>query len=627
MILAFGDNFTLMSNDLGKSWRIWDDGILFKFIIKKEERTDELHNIKDRQVIGTKNNGILISDDDGTTWDKTSITEGAWNQLNSEYDALNTTIPLKIYAKNRDTDEVYISTDNALNWRQVQDEMPGYIPQYISSTEINIEGLKLEDVDKVVDYILWKNIYPVVSKECTGFEEFPSLKKEAQSIYNKKPILFRTEEEAKKYYSFLTVIDWKEDVNMNKIGDLTVDDLINTEEDTNSYITEDIENITDERYLKTIDYVRSIITELKSKVILSNANDILSIKLDGREKIKNVASEEYLDNDLKAYDFYIDTTKKSCSALLSNITNYVFSFEEFSLQNIVLDAVLEATLCCAGSIKFNLIKAIKSNKTTFDPFRDATIKFNFKREIIKVLKDTMNEISLRTKTVNAEMDKNLIKIAADYYNNNLRKDFIEIADNILLDICSNFNYLIKDIEYDYCVKELDEYFNSIKEGNASIPSDDFKFKKYNFYLLRKMFITNIKKEFENKLRKKVLISFTSDFANETFGSFDSNEVYRIENYLTEIENKFISRCIELIDYNIKTYLKTNEQKLNYKIKCIIRDEENSLIAWENKLNNEGIKEKFFNDYHLPSLDKKVKEAYKDIIDSMPILFSNNKEII
>ena len=58
----------------------------------------------------------------------------------------------------------------------------------------------------------------------------------------------------------------------------------------------------------------------------------------------------------------------------------------------------------------------------------------------------MNEISLRTKTVNAEMDKNLIKIAADYYNNNLRKDFIEIADNILLDICSNFSYLIKDIE-------------------------------------------------------------------------------------------------------------------------------------------------------------------------------------
>lgn len=571
----------------------------------------------------SENNGVKVSLDNGKTFEETKVSDGDWNGLYYDSDANGVIVYGNDGAVflNRDND-----TDSKYKNGQVLTPFPALIlnGRVSSNEELDISKLTLGDVDPFVTHILNTIMYPYLSMKYTGYKKFPLGEEGVKNKYSQEKVTIISPNGISEKYKFESFIDWESDVGMSKIGNVTLLDILKDDDDE-EYIRNAIVGNTEKNYIETLDSVNRVIEAAKEEVLEKEIDKIQSYTPDGLEEVIRLSPEEFLDNNVKAFNFYVDTAKKMSIAVRQLIVNKIYDLSEYNRRLLVRNSLYEMTKDLAGKIKYELIKAIKSGKKTFNVF-NLGLETNFEFNLSKSLEQYAIEFNNKTKIIEEDNDSGVITNAANFYNTIERTNLIEQAVAIVTKVIDNFDYSNISENYSLCEKDLENFIEKVSKLDVSEIDEfyhnyNFLFNDYDFDKIIENTYLKFYKEILKSLRKEIkYIYMTKDFFNERLDNLSETLKLKTIKYIEEIHEKFLSRCMELF---IDIY-KNNElvNKKNY-----IKDNiEYSLYKWINDLKHEDRK-KMLNEYNIPSIKKETKKEIEDVYKSILKDFELRREEI
>lgn len=615
--LILGDKQTLKTENNGKNWELSLDGATDYITLSNGEKLICL------------NSGLFLLDLDGILKN------------------LNIKDPFKIYVG--EDDKVTITTKNGdvyvgypPNFNQVGNDHKGEptadgvvgedgfldnngnlvtsedslsVNGNIYTKTLKIKNLKEEDVDKVTVYILNNILYPYISKNCVGYKLFPLGEITAQSNNNKTIYIKTTENFFKQVQS--SFINWQEDVGMGPINNITLGDLFQEEEKT--YIQTD--TIDEVKYLEAKEKTLKIIEEVKKAVQKENERIVTNIDPGLLSNVITKSPTDALENNISAYKEYVVMAQQTNLSFLNMITERIYTFDEYSLRKLIKNSVYECVNSLSGYVKMKLLEAIRNKEEYFD-ILNMPFKYNYRNSVIKALSKYSDEIKSKTKEINSKNDKDLISLAARYYNSVERENLIYNSVKILNETINNFDYKNIATKYNACVKNINDFLDGIKKTQnikSYYETFSFLYKDYDFNILNDIVFNKIYETYKSKMMQHI----SSRIINKTFYENTLLSLTEIEQkntlgYIKEIMEKFVDRCLELL---LKCYNEIKFEKIQ-----IIKKQDNYLNKWVKEY-SENRDKKYFNDYYAPKLEKQTKLVLEKNLKNVFNKFNTERGIL
>lgn len=617
------------SNGLFNNSKINEDDTRWKnFLTTKKGNETRIYSIS---MDGC---GVIVSLDNGITWEETSVSNGDWNQI-AEYKGgvvVTGDNGAVFICRPNDTDLEF--EDGTVLTSAKSKIVNGKLFSY-SSFSLSNGKLTLDQIDKLVTHILNTVVYPYLSLKFTGYLSFPIGDIEVKNKYNQEKInVINSSNNIYKMYRFNSIINWEEDVGMSKIGDITLLDVLDDDDDE-EYIHDVIEGNTDQNYLKAIAKAKDIVDQIKTKIMLNVTNKIEGFTPKSLQDVIDKSEDEYLDNNIKAFSFYVDTAKKTAETMNQTIINNIYTFDEYMYRQLIRNAIYEMAKELSGKIKWGIIKAIENGDKTFDVF-NIGLNVNFEKSLIKSVKKYAEDFKHKTKIVMDDNDKTLIDTAASYYNMIERPVLLPNAQDILVKLIDNFNIDSVVDNYNFCIKNINKFIDdirfaqptenkTIKEVRMEIFENyNFYYKDYDFSNVFQFIFIKLYKEFSKQLKENLEFSYMSkDFYYERITSLENSQKIRVSQYIDEIHRKFIERCLELL---MDCYMHNETISQIIQSERISDNETYSIYKWISDL-GDSTESKFFNEENLPLLQKEVEKFSNKILDKLLKDFTSRKEII
>lgn len=615
--LILGDKQTLKTENNGKNWELSLDGATDYITLSNGEKLICLNsglflldldgilknlNIKDPfKIYVDENDKVTVTTKNGDIY---AGYPPKFNQIGNDH-------------KGEPTADGIIGEDGVLdnNGNLVTSEDSLSVSGNIYTKTLKIKNLKEEDVDKVTVYILNNILYPYISKNCVGYKLFPLGEITAQSNNNKTIYIKTTENFFKQVQS--SFINWQEDVGMEPINNITLGDLFPEEEKT--YVQTD--TIDEVKYLEAKEKTLKIIEEVKKTVQKENERIVTNIDPGLLSNVITKSPTDALENNISAYKEYVTMAQQTNLSFLNMITERIYTFDEYSLRKLIKNSVYECVNSLSGYVKVKLLEAIRNKEEYFDVL-SMPFKYNYRNSVIKALSKYSDEIKSKTKEINSKNDKDLISLAAQYYNSVERENLIYNSVKILSETISSFDYKNIATKYNACVKNINDFLDGIKKTqNVKNYYETFNFlyKDYDFSILNDIVFNKIYETYKNKMLQHIsnrIINKT--FYENTLLSLSEIEQKNTLGYIKEIMEKFVDRCLELL---LKCY---NEAKIE-KVQ-IIKKQDNYLSKWVKEY-SENRDKKYFNDYHAPKLEKQTKLVLEKNLKNIFDKFNTDRGIL
>lgn len=498
-----------------------------------------------------------------------------------------------------------------LDGNMITSEKSSILNDNVLSSVLKIKGLQEKDVDKVTTYILNNILYPYISNKCVGFTIFPI---GDVTIKNNDTVFIKTSENFFKQVQS-SFINWQEDVGMNPINKITIGELL--PEEKKSFVqTDTIDKVS---YLKAKRETLEIIEEVKKAIQSKNSNIVNNIEPNLMSEVIRKSPEEMIENNVEAYKEYVNLSKQTNISFLNLITERTYTFDEYSLRKLIKNAVYECVSSLSGYVKINLLKAIRNKEEYFD-ILSMPFKYSYRNGVINALKKYADEVKSKTKEINDKNDEDLIALAASYYKVSERNRLIKESYSILKNIIDNFDYSNVATKYNECEKDIDNFINESKETDdvVSLYNEyDFLYRNYDFKMLPMVAFKKINETFKKELIKTIdNIIIVSDFYKANILPLSEVEQKNTLNYIREILEKFIERCLELF---IKCYNETDKTIGN-----IIENQNRYLKNWCRECKNEN---KYYNDRLLPKLEKQTKFVLSKFLNNLLESYNSQKEVL
>jgi hypothetical protein len=434
--IGTGENALYKTLDNGETWEIITQGG-YKF-----------GDYVNGRIIyaSTENKGLSYSDDGGTTRKESNITEGSWGYIIYSSDKKY------VYASSLDNKGIVISYNDGETWEWTNIRFgdfnccwdPGRVT--FGSNNGGVYFKKNVGVWFKIGFVVTPNgsfstmpipanIVPVINKiiapqifsEVTG-ESFKTDIDGLNLLVQENNKLFINSEN---YYT--VNIDWENDVGMKPFN-VDISALLNEGE---NLVLSEIQNHDTETMKKTMQKVKTFIDAKKVNAIKKMAERVTNCNIDSSNLLEIEATKQQTLDAIETEKMYEGVLKASVVSVMTTIYNRIFSLSDATIRKLIYAGIYETIIISAGSVKKQLDEIINSGGKVVKP-ENFNISYDFSKGLKVAINKYLNSVSNSITVINNSNDKDLIGVAVDFYKSN-RQDYIYQASSIFNKIKINLS--------------------------------------------------------------------------------------------------------------------------------------------------------------------------------------------
>lgn len=666
-IKANSEDEYLTSTDNGRTWKLTGTGSF-----------NCIYSYNKRLIGGSKKNlGLLYSDDGGISWQSSNITSGNWGDVEYSVD--------RIYAGSFDDNGIVYTTDNGENWYYSTEE-GNYVSNAKSDSMLYMAGstgvssvykgvanlidinsstlssgngsvyfnsldrlefdlhskmLSNDEIDGILMIIINKVVYPVLCDRILGTRKFIDASpyvslKNAQS----KRIIVGNDDPYK-IYRYTSIIDWENDIGMRKIGTMTISDLLGTDIDDVALSGSVINSNNNKKLDDLIEKVQGFISYKKNLAFANGKKAITDCTINASADIVALSSSSTMAlNNVDMLNTLDDSQKQSVTLVLSKMLDMIFTFDEPAIRSLINGALAETVMDTAGMIRLKLLKAnqeLYQSKKSFvvDP---SSFKFtyNFYKGLNEAFSKYMSRMSSNISIVNSNGDKDVILSASTFYKNEEREELVDEAVSVLKGTSFKNDSYIVGIQ-----QNIDEYFGKVKtvlknskelstsEKEDAIGKISHSF-EYDDVIQSKdilmTFFTTLRTNYYYSIQKNIPFKFFKNY-NDSLDGFTEKEKDRAYSYLNEIHEKFLDRCVELLQFQYDNYsnIEAASELLNSRCSFEIDKKIKNFIKRAEALTTDDALDSLF--LFTPQIYDVYYNNGSDFITMIENCFDSNKEVL
>ena len=434
--IGTGENALYKTLDNGETWEIITQGG-YKF-----------GDYVNGRIIyaSTENKGLSYSDDGGTTRKESNITEGSWGYIIYSSDKKY------VYASSLDNKGIVISYNDGETWEWTNIRFgdfnccwdPGRVT--FGSNNGGVYFKKNVGVWFKIGFVVTPNgsfstmpipanIVPVINKiiapqifsEVTG-ESFKTDIDGLNLLVQENNKLFINSEN---YYT--VNIDWENDVGMKPFN-VDISALLNEGE---NLVLSETQNHDTETMKKTMQKVKTFIDAKKVNAIKKMAERVTNCNIDSSNLLEIEATKQQTLDAIETEKMYEGVLKASVVSVMTTIYNRIFSLSDATIRKLIYAGIYETIIISAGSIKKQLDEIINNGGKIAKP-ENFNISYDFSKGLKVAINKYLNSVSNSITVINNSNDKDLIGVAVDFYKSN-RQDYIYQASSIFNKIKINLS--------------------------------------------------------------------------------------------------------------------------------------------------------------------------------------------
>lgn len=668
-IIAISDKYTLLSVDNGMTWSIqstfsWaciiningrliagsnnDTGLWYsdddgEYWINSDKMTGNwltLQEINGRVCAGS-DGGILYTDDAGEHWNKTNIITDMFDNGCNKNNAVYLGGSKLVYSY----DGKYFEIEG-INGKAIVNEFGSTVENYLY-LDLHSKIFTYEEIDGKVLEVINKALLPFIRSDLFGtnnvnLNSYTTIKtSEGQKIVVGNDDVY-------KIHRTSSIINWKEDVGMQKFTPMTFSELIGSDDIIDAPLN-DFDSISDGDNDKITNLISNIKVFLNyKKAILRNCInvDVNDCMIDDNIIVNLTEDMDMLSNNLEAKQIFEDAQKQSVMVVVDEMLNSIFAFDASNIKLLANAAIFEMIQACSGRIK---IKLIDMNKELYGKGEDYKVNledFNLKLSFNKALETAYRYyikcIGRNIQILNESDDKDLIAIAASYYRQTERQNYINSLDSILYDVSySPTNvYVVEEAEItnltsrmrNYIIDNAGDGYLAIKTAIDNMFNEGYGFQTNNRMLdmyrnTYNSYMINLWKD----LSSKIVFSFPDP---SEYTQYSTSEQNRIIKYLNEIHGKFLDRCSELM-YVVFTNYENIQDVCDNDYKTFKYDYNKMLTTYKEKIHafllkgdySESAVNSFFLKTKVDTIYSTIMPLTNNFMDNLIKSYINQKEAI
>lgn len=394
----------------------------------------------------TENKGLSYSDDEGTTRKESNITEGSWGYVIYSSDKKY------VYASSLDNKGIVVSYNDGETWEWTNIRFgnfnccwdPGRVTFGSNNGGVYFKknvgvwfkmGFVVTPNGSFSTMPIPTNIVPVINKiiapqiftEVTG-ESFKTDIDGLNLLVQENNKLFINSEN---YYT--VNIDWENDVGMKPFN-VDISALLNEGE---NLVLSETQNHDTETMKKTIQKVKTFIDAKKVNAVKKMAERVTNCNIDSSNLLEIEATKQQTLDAIETEKMYEGVLKASVVSVMTTIYNRIFSLSDATIRKLIYAGIYETIIISAGSIKKQLDEIINNGGKIAKP-ENFNISYDFSKGLKVAINKYLNSVSNSITVINNSNDKDLIGVAVDFYKSN-RQDYIYQASAIFNKIKINLS--------------------------------------------------------------------------------------------------------------------------------------------------------------------------------------------
>ncbi|MDR0676282.1 MAG: hypothetical protein LBF97_04510 [Elusimicrobiota bacterium] len=235
---------------------------------------------------------------------------------------------------------------------------------------------------------------------------------------------------------FTSIIDWKNDCNMQPIGAMSLQDILGSE-DIPDFALYDFNQIQNTQTLQALIEQIKVYLQRRKEEFFSNTNaEIDAIIIDDRPILAETQSQQEISNALSMKQSFGDALKDGAKAMLQNFGQAFFMFDESLIKRLLIATMHELIQNIAQQLKGAFIQAnhklIHTQQDYVIDMHIYPISMNFSKALNIAANKYFQSMSRNIRVLNQSSDKDIIKLASDKFKFEERGLWAQKTYDILL---------------------------------------------------------------------------------------------------------------------------------------------------------------------------------------------------